>query len=337
MPTIKRDEKKEEKAGPSALQAQVNEIAATVRRLIKRAEQHWGEDLDNDGKVGGVRIGALAAVLAVSLIAGVVLAETVTHPIFGSTYGTASFSGDSSTATATLTVDAIVGDITGDITGNVTGNLTGDMTGDDITASGADTASLDVNIPASTNVQQGTITVKSAAAVANMDDGDYIEYNLIQAYDSATAACDYVYMRAVADDVTTATQDGALEIYVEVNSTATKVLDLDASGAAVAGAVDANNITVDAGAGIDNQAAGTLVVGASTATKVEIADSGVETEVQGPIDLQGTITVTDTTAAGVVTPAATNAPALVSTTDAVYLNVTISGEVYVITAYQLDD
>jgi hypothetical protein len=51
------------------------------------------------------------------------------------------------------------------------------------------------------------------------------------------------------------------------------------------GSVDADNVTVDAGAGIDNQAAGTLVVGEATATKVEIADTLVETEVQGTLDV----------------------------------------------------
>ena len=53
--------------------------------------------------------------------------------------------------------------------------------------------------------------------------------------------------------------------------------------------------------------------------------------------ITGAITVDDVTAAGTATPAATNAPALVSLTDAVYVNVTIGGEVYVLTAYQLDD
>ena len=124
----------------------------------------------------------------------------------------------------------------------VTTMTVGDVVTDDITASGADSASVDINIPASTNAQQGTITVKSAATVANMDDGDYVEYNLMQAYDSATAACDYVYMRAVADDVTTDTQDGALEVYVEVNSTATKMLDVDASGLTVGGGVVATSV-----------------------------------------------------------------------------------------------
>jgi len=53
--------------------------------------------------------------------------------------------------------------------------------------------------------------------------------------------------------------------------------------------------------------------------------------------ITGAITVDDVTAEGAVTPAATNAPALVSSVDAVYVNVTIGGEVYVLTAYQLDD
>lgn len=61
---------------------------------------------------------------------------------------------------------------------------------------------------------------------------------------------------------------------------------LEVTGAAtLASTLDVDSITVDAGAGVDNQAAGTLMLGESTATKVEIADSGVETEVQGTLDV----------------------------------------------------
>lgn len=49
------------------------------------------------------------------------------------------------------------------------------------------------------------------------------------------------------------------------------------------GGVDADYITTDAAAGIDTKTAGTLAVGASTATKVEISDTGVGCEVQGPL------------------------------------------------------
>ena len=52
---------------------------------------------------------------------------------------------------------------------------------------------------------------------------------------------------------------------------------------AVDGAFDAVSLTVDAGAGLDAQSVGTLVLGAVTADKVEIADTGVTTDVEGPL------------------------------------------------------
>jgi len=121
------------------------------------------------------------------------------------------------------------------------------------------------------------------------------------------------------------------------------------------GAIDVDSVTTDAGAGVDTQAAGTLMVGAATANKVEIADTGVETEIQGTLDAQEAATfastvgitgvatltaapvLTATTAATDVTATATNAPALVSADSPAWITVTISGESYVIPAYQLDD
>ena len=95
---------------------------------------------------------------------------------------------------------------------------------------------------------------------------------------------------------------------------------------------------------LDTETATTLLLGKATASKVEIADTGVETEIQGPLDIQevatfGAIPVVTAliNAVGAVTPAPTNAPALVSTTDAAWVKVTISGQVYVIPAYQLND
>ena len=57
--------------------------------------------------------------------------------------------------------------------------------------------------------------------------------------------------------------------------------------------IDADYITTDADAGIDVKSTGTLMVGAATADKVEIADSGVETEVQGTLDVHGGLAVTE--------------------------------------------
>jgi len=49
--------------------------------------------------------------------------------------------------------------------------------------------------------------------------------------------------------------------------------------------IDADYITTDAGAGIDTKSAGTLMVGAATANKIEISVTAVETEIQGTLDV----------------------------------------------------
>ena len=58
----------------------------------------------------------------------------------------------------------------------------------------------------------------------------------------------------------------------------------------VTNGVDASSYTVDANAGIDTQAAGTLKVGAATATRVEIADQAVTTDVEGPLSVAEELT-----------------------------------------------
>lgn len=67
---------------------------------------------------------------------------------------------------------------------------------------------------------------------------------------------------------------------------------------------NADTFVADAGSGIDVASAGTLVLGAATATKVEIADTGVVTEVQGGLTVQGDI---DTVSAGAMTIGAATA------------------------------
>ena len=61
--------------------------------------------------------------------------------------------------------------------------------------------------------------------------------------------------------------------------------------------LDADFITVDAGAGIDNKTAGALMVGASTATSVEIADTGVATDIQGTLSVDQAAVFDSTVAA----------------------------------------
>ena len=62
------------------------------------------------------------------------------------------------------------------------------------------------------------------------------------------------------------------------------------------GTADADSYTCDAGAGLDNQAAGALLLGAATATSVEIADSGVLTDIQGTLSVDEAATLDSTLA-----------------------------------------
>jgi hypothetical protein len=91
--------------------------------------------------------------------------------------------------------------------------LTGDITTDDITAAGADTASLDFNYPASTNSQMATVTHKSATAVGSMADNNYVRYIMLDAVDASTNANNnYVYADAKATDETHGSEDGQWEL-----------------------------------------------------------------------------------------------------------------------------
>jgi hypothetical protein len=96
----------------------------------------------------------------------------------------------------------------------------------------------------------------------------------------------------VGDDLIV-TDDAAVGGDLAVTGAATVGGALGVTGALTGTTLDVNAITVDAGAGIDNQAAGTLVLGASTATKVEIADAAVETEVQGSLDVHGEVDINE--------------------------------------------
>ena len=244
--------------------ADVNEVAYTVRKVIKVLEDVFGVDIDRDGKVGSaslgnILVGGLIAflILASPLFAGEIVVDRLDAPegsdaVLEINADERDDSADVGelimTTSGTMTID--VGGTTAATfsSSGISASTTGDVTCDDITASGADTASLDVNIPASTNAQMGTITVKSATAVSELTDADYLQFVLLNMYNSATSAVNYAYMRAVADDVTTATEDGAIEFYVEINSTATKALDIDATGID-AGAGSVSGTGMDAGDG----------------------------------------------------------------------------------------
>jgi hypothetical protein len=128
-------------------------------------------------------------------------------------------------------------------------------------------------------------------------DTDAVTVELFEGVNDSAEATVWGSIKVVVDDNTTNTEDSAIEVYQPVAGVATKVLD-----------ISANAVTVP----------GTLTVtGAATLTETPVFVS--------------------TQAAGSVTPAATNAPTLIDGTVGAYIKVNIGGEVYVITAYQLDD
>jgi hypothetical protein len=161
-------------------------------------------------------------------------------------------------------------------------------------------------IDAGTNTYTGGKTVKSTDSQASLEriyfrlesgndsqtessNDVYSTVYLFKQYNDAggatTAAVDFAKIVTTASDVTGSTEDSKIEISVKVNGSYQEAIQLDSSGAIINGAVDADNVTVDADAGVDCQAAGTLELGAATADKVEVADASVETEIQGPLDV----------------------------------------------------
>lgn len=227
--------------------------------------------------------------LAIGLLGANVFAATalLTLQDGSAVHGTAKFVSDDA-GTATLTVDAVASAVTGD------------LTADDINMSGAVSDSIGFNDTQATTVTGLTATVNFANITGAGVPTDYVQFKYFTIDNDSSESIDWAYWNYVIDDETTNTEDSAAELWIQINGTATKALDVDATGINVDGlqvdgniaasVIDANSYTVDAGAGLDNQAAGTLVLGASTATKVEVADTGVETEVQGGLQvMQGLI------------------------------------------------
>jgi len=102
--TVAKDETLEDRV--SRIEASQNWLAAIVRRILKRAEMHWGVDLDGDGKAGKIRVAFAVLILSAGLItAGTTVIVNWGTGVSG-TIGTANISTDGTSAT--FTVDKIV-------------------------------------------------------------------------------------------------------------------------------------------------------------------------------------------------------------------------------------
>ena len=103
------------------LQARVDGLSATLRRLCKRAELHWGQDVDGDGKVGSVRVLLVVGLAVLSFVASAMAANEVVWKVGDSAYVDAE--GDA-------TFNSVAADVTGAVTAT-TVDASGDSTFDE--------------------------------------------------------------------------------------------------------------------------------------------------------------------------------------------------------------
>jgi len=68
-----RKEAKEAKQSGSNVESRLTALEALMRKVLKKAEIHWGKDIDCDGKIGGAKLVVLV-LLAVGMVAGVAFA-----------------------------------------------------------------------------------------------------------------------------------------------------------------------------------------------------------------------------------------------------------------------
>ena len=168
----------------------------------------------------------------------------------------------------------------------------------------------------------GTIKAESENAAANVADGDEIRYDTA-AQNDATQEVTYARIIVDLDDVSDTTEDSSYEIWVYKAGTLTQTLTVDATGIAVVGDVSGTTIGGVTEANVLDKSATETVSGDYTFS--------------GALISSGTVTLTDTLAAGTTTATATNAPALVAADAPAWVEVTIGGEIYVIPAYQVND
>jgi hypothetical protein len=134
-------------------------------------------------------------------------------------------------------------------------------------------------------VELGSFLLRSS--VTGTENENYTELAYVME-DGGSDEHTFAAVRGYIDDRSNGAEDGSVRIRVAVGGTETLIETIDEAGSTVVGTVDANAFTVNAGAGLDNQSAGALLLGAVTATSVEIGDAGVPTDVQGKLTILGT-------------------------------------------------
>lgn len=117
-----------------------------------------------------------------------------------------------------------------------------------------------------------------------------------------------------------------VDTYHDTPLISTSVASLTVAGALTVGTtIDGDSITVDAGAGLDTQEAGALVVGAATATSLTLGASDITTAVAGPLTAPRLTTVADATATRICTAADYGKLIMISSNAAVAVTLPANG------------
>jgi len=167
----------------------------------------------------------------------------------------------------------------------------------------------------------GGLVADTSQLTGAIGDNSYYHWVISRAPDSASNDVDYVSIDGVITDETTATMDSLMKVLSYV------------AGSLVTNLVVGNNVV---GPDVDDS----VDLGASGKEFKDAYIDGtanIDTLSAGAATVSGVLTLTETQAATTVTAAATNFPALVDSDDAVFVKITISGEVYVMPVFQLDD
>ena len=339
-------------AAPAVKQGQVNEIAATVRKIKNWLEEKMGADIDGDGRIGMTYLPVMVLVLIGSLIAGIaanagetlavrylasescdniielnadnaddtddkleigintdndftvligddeVLNITKDGALTATTINAGSINyGDGVTADVEITLTDTDGDATitsrsasgafdgilvldadhGDDNAD-TWTIKSEASGNDLSVLNHTTEVLNLTTAGALSVDAGvaagdavTLTDANGAAVISAIGltGDY-DASLILDADAGNQAA----------DTWTITSQGSGNDLVLINA-ADEVVNITSSGALQ---ID-GDLTVS-GNDIDSGAA-TMTIGASAATRLELGDTAVTTEVQGPLTVLG--------------------------------------------------
>jgi len=95
---------------------------------------------------------------------------------------------------------------------------------------GITASNLTVKLRAAASTDLGRFAVRSLETVANRSDSDYVEWALLEAYDSATNWQTFAWLKVISSDITTADEDCTIQLWYDIAGTPTLGAVWDSGG-----------------------------------------------------------------------------------------------------------